>query len=202
MSLDGCIGLPGPKPLKLSSREDFRRVHELRSQSDAILVGVGTVLVDDPKLTVKWELLDRPPGRNPLRVVLDARLRTPANAQVGSDAAPTIVFHQPGAKGGPKNAARFEVPVVKGRLELGAVLRELERRGVRHLMVEGGAQVIGAFLSEGLADEFTVYVAPKLVGLKDAPRLFDAKKPVELALTLREPKVLGEGVLLHWSRRA
>jgi riboflavin-specific deaminase-like protein len=201
MSLDGCIGLPGPKPLRLSSAEDLRRVHALRAASDAILVGVGTLLADDPKLTVKWELLGRPVGRNPTRVILDAALRTPAASEVAKPGTPTILFHANGATGGPPGVER--VPVTadeQGRLALSEVLRELERRGLRRLMVEGGARVLSEFLSQRLVDELTVYVAPTVVGLPDAPRLFVGRGPMELGLPFRNAEKLGDGVLLRFAR--
>src|SRR5688500_2177556 len=153
MSLDGCLGLPGPKPLNLSSPEDFRRVHELRAKSDAILVGIGTVLADDPKLTVKWELLGRKPGKNPVRLVLDANLRTPPGSELSRHDTPTILFHKRGAKGGPPNAERVTVAVdATGRLSLQAMLAELDRRGLRRLLVEGGPHVLAAFLRQRLVD--------------------------------------------------
>ncbi len=201
MSLDGCLGLPGPKPLKLSSPEDFRRVHELRATSDAILVGVGTVLADDPKLTVKWELLGRNPGKNPTRVVLDADLRTPPNSELSRHDTPTILFHKKGAKGGPLNAQKVAVKTdTGGGLSLKEVLAELERRGLQKLLVEGGPHVLSAFLAARLVDELTIYIAPILVGSADAPRLFTGKGPTELGLRLDKTENLGGGVLVRFVR--
>src|SRR5947208_15115613 len=88
MSVDGKIALSGGKPVRLSNEEDLRRVHALRAKADAVLVGIGTVLKDDPKLTVKAEYVK---GRNPLRIVLDSRGRTPAGANVLDSSAPTLI---------------------------------------------------------------------------------------------------------------
>lgn len=201
MSLDGCIGLSGPRPLRLSGAEDMRRVHEMRARSDAILVGVGTVLADDPKLTVKWDLLGGRAGRNPLRVILDATLRTPATAEVLKGDAPTLLFH--GKKGGamPGAAQLATVGVDRhGFLDLRAVLGELDRRGVKSLMVEGGATVISAFLRDRLVDEATIFVAPTIVGDPGAPRVAYGEGLHDLGLKASGAQPLGVGILTRWVR--
>lgn len=201
MSLDGCLGLPGPRPLKLSSPEDFRRVHELRARSDAILIGVGTSLADDPKLTVKWELLGRAPGKNPTRIVLDSNLRTRQDSELSRHDTPTILFHKEGAHGGPPNAQRVAVASdASGQLLLKQVLAELDRRGVSRLLVEGGTKVLSAFLSQRLVDELTLYVAPVLVGFPDAPRLFQGRGPLDVGLRFDKAENVGGGVLLRYIR--
>src|SRR5881628_2031966 len=88
MSVDGKIALPSRKQTRISDEEDLRRVHRLRAACDAVLVGVGTILADDPKLTVKPEYAS---GRNPLRIVLDSEGRTPSDAHVLSREAPTLI---------------------------------------------------------------------------------------------------------------
>lgn len=201
MSLDACLGLSGPRPLKLSGPEDLRRVHELRAASDGVLVGAGTVLADDPKLTVKWELLGRRAGRNPTRIVLDAKLRTPPTAEILKGDAPTLLFH--GRKGGavPGQAQLATVAVDRhGFLDLKAVLGELERRGLQRLMVEGGATVISSFLRERLVDEATIYVAPTIVGDSAAPRLAYGDGLETLGLKAAAAQVLGAGILTRWVR--
>src|SRR5208282_2019857 len=90
-SLDGRIAFAGGLRAGLSSPEDLERVQRLRAEADAILVGVGTVVKDDPSLRVHWELLGRPPGKNPTRVVVDATGRTPTNARVLDGSTPTII---------------------------------------------------------------------------------------------------------------
>ena len=114
-------------------------VHALRSQVDAVVVGIGTVLADDPQLTVRPD-----PGRQPLRVVLDTRGRAPLTAHVFDDTAPT--WH------------------VTGGLALPAVLAELAARGVVHVLLEGGPSLAAAFLRAGLVDAVRAYVAPALLG--------------------------------------
>lgn len=199
-SLDGCIGLPGPRRLRLSDAEDLRRVHELRAESDAILVGSGTALADDPKLLVKWDLLGHR-GRPPVRVLLDSRLRVPAQAQLFAGDAPTIVFHAPGAQGPKAGADRVPVPTgTNGGLDLRGVLAELERRGLTRLMVEGGSRVISAFLGARLVDELTVFIAPVVVGDPRAPRLFVGTEAADTGLVAKSAGVLGHGALVRWVR--
>ena len=89
MSLDGKIALPNKKQARISSEEDMARVHKLRASVDAILVGIGTVLADNPKLTVKKEYVKK--ARNPVRIVLDSHFRTPENEEVMKPNARTII---------------------------------------------------------------------------------------------------------------
>ena len=89
MSVDGKLALPSKKPVKLSSLEDFKRVHELRNFCDGVLVGINTILIDDPKLTVKTDFVPEP--KNPVRIVLDSNGRTPSDAAVLDGIAPTYI---------------------------------------------------------------------------------------------------------------
>lgn len=197
-TLDGAIGLPGPRPLRISSDEDMQRVHRLRASCDAVLVGIGTVLADDPKLDVKWELIGQRPGTNPLRVVLDRTGRTPSAALVLDDRAETLLIHGPD---GPTGRDRLSVRLdEQGRIDLKHALRSLADRGVDRLLVEGGQAVITSFLAQGLADEFTIYIAPRILGLRDAPRIAATQAPLEADLRLRAVDRVGEGVVLSFSR--
>lgn len=198
MSADGKIALRGGNPLKLSDAPDFARVHEMRANVDAILVGIGTVLADDPRL------LSKHPGttRHPTRVILDSRGRTPPTARVLDGAAPTLVFV---ADGYATQMERAEV-VTAGhdRVDLRLMLRELQARGIRTLMVEGGATVIASFLRARLVDDFYLYIAPKIVG-GGAPTLVEGagaeREDDVLSLQLAGATMQGEGVLLHYRQR-
>ena len=132
-------------------------VHRLRAESDAVLVGVGTVLADDPALTARPD-----PGHQPLRVVLDAHGRTPAQAQVLDDAAPTLVVTH-GASYGEERTLVL-APAPDGRVDLVALLTALAERGVVGVLLEGGPTLAGAFVAAGLVDRVVGYVAPVLLG--------------------------------------
>jgi 2,5-diamino-6-(ribosylamino)-4(3H)-pyrimidinone 5'-phosphate reductase len=198
MSADGKIALRGATPLALSDAEDVRRVHQLRAKHDAILVGIGTVLADDPQLTVRHV----PGARNPVRVVLDSRGRTPPNARLLDGAVRTYVFTANGVGRKLPNAETIEAG--EGRVDLRLALRELAARGIQSVLVEGGATVIGAFLRAGLVDELYTYVAPVVVG-GGAPTLVEGpgaeKAEHVLKLRLQSAQRLGEGVLLQYGPR-
>lgn len=167
-SLDGRLAFAGGKRAALSGPEDLQRVQRLRAGSDAILVGVGTVVHDDPSLRVHWELLGVPPHKNPARVVVDGSGRTPSNARVLDDSAPTIVATS-------ERSTRVFPPhvttVVAGttRVDLSRLFAVLYDMGVRKLMVEGGAEILSSVLREGLADRLSIYYAPIVVGGATAP---------------------------------
>jgi len=195
MSVDGKIALANRMQTRISGEADMARVHRLRDSCDAILVGVGTVLTDDPKLTVKKRYVDAP--SQPLRVVLDTRLRTPSDAAVMSDAAATLI-----ATGGPSfsRGTTEAVPCGDGQVELSRVLSLLHERGVERLLVEGGETVIYAFLKERLVDVMTVYVAPMVIGGTGTPTVAGgdgASTPGDVVgLAFADVERLGDGLLL------
>jgi diaminohydroxyphosphoribosylaminopyrimidine deaminase/5-amino-6-(5-phosphoribosylamino)uracil reductase len=143
-------------------------VHRLRDQVDAILVGVNTVLRDDPQLTTR--LPDGLTGHDPVRVVLDSQLRLPLKAKLLSLPGRTVVATT-ASEDSPRarrlKAAGAEVwtlPARAEKVELKALLKRLAKAGLLHLLVEGGAEVFGSFLQARLADELLLFLAPKLVG--------------------------------------
>jgi 2,5-diamino-6-(ribosylamino)-4(3H)-pyrimidinone 5'-phosphate reductase len=201
VSADGRLAFAEGRRARLSGPEDLKRVQELRAATDAILVGVGTVLKDDPSLRVHWELLERQEGRHPLRVILDSTGRTPPAARVLHGSQPTLIATAAGcARAFPKPVE--QVAVGEGRVDLSLLLAELSRRGVRQLLVEGGATVIASFVRAGFVDVLTVYTAPLLIGGTTAPPLMagaEAHSETESApLVLGKVRRLGEGVLLEW----
>ena len=197
-SVDGKIALPSREQTRISGEEDIARVHRLRARVDAILVGVGTILTDDPKLTVKEKYAK---GRNPIRVVLDSGLRVPESALVLGGAAPTLIFNS--VKNGRMGSAELvRCPEKNGKLDLHCVIDELEKRGVRTLMVEGGGTVIWNFLKEGMADELNVFVGDMVIGGRDSPTLADGEGAVSVEDIVRlkfiEAKRMEGGILLRY----
>ncbi len=166
LSLDGRAAAEGGRSRWVTGKPSRSLVHRLRAQVDAVLVGVGTVLADDPALTSHGA------GPDPLRVVLDRRLRTPVGAKLLKGGA-TLIFTA--AKGRRAGAETLRFPAGPRGLELKPVLKELARRGIGTLLVEGGPTVHASFLRERLVDEAFVFLAPKLLaGSRDpnkAPRL-------------------------------
>jgi diaminohydroxyphosphoribosylaminopyrimidine deaminase/5-amino-6-(5-phosphoribosylamino)uracil reductase len=173
MSLDGKIALPSGESRWITGEEARRRAHGLRRESDVILVGVETVIADDPALTVRLGP-DVPPKTRPLtRVVLDSRGRTPLASTCIQTAreAPTIVATT--GKAAPEfhcamEAAGAQVLVCNedeaGRVEWSDLLNRLGGLGIASVMVEGGAQVAGSLLRSGLADRVDAFVAPRFLG--------------------------------------
>ena len=196
-SVDGKIALPSRRQTRISSEEDIARVHRLRAEADAILVGVGTVLSDNPKLTVKEKYAK---GKNPLRVVLDTHLRTPEDALVLNDMAPTIIFNsvKDGTYG---NAELFRCPENNG-VDMDCVLSELERRGIKTLMVEGGSTVIWEFLSQRKANELNIFLGDMVIGGRDSPTVADGRgaRSIEEIVKLKfiEARRMEGGILLRY----
>ena len=199
MTADGKIALRGATPLAISDAADSARVHALRAKADAILVGIGTVLADDPHLTARTT---PPPARQPMRVVLDSRGQTPPNAQILDAAAKTLIFTGKGAGRRWSNAETVELN--EGRIDLRLALRELQARKVETLLVEGGATIIGAFLRSGLVNEMTTFIAPMVVG-GGAPSLVEGPGATDkdhvLKLKVAEVAPLGSGVLVRYVPR-
>jgi diaminohydroxyphosphoribosylaminopyrimidine deaminase/5-amino-6-(5-phosphoribosylamino)uracil reductase len=199
MSLDGRTALSDGESRWISGEAARADVQHWRARAGALLTASGTVLADDPRLTVR--LGDDTPFVPPLRVVLDVGLATPARAHVLDDSAPTLFFHAPDVKlSGPfKTRERVAVPVAKGKLDLGAVLAELGRRGVNEVQVEAGATLAGGLLQAGLVDELLLYMAPVLLGEHGRP-LFAGVEPLAMAerigFELRELRQVGNDLRL------
>lgn len=170
MSLDGRIATRAGDARWISGAASRVLVHELRAVSDAILVGIGTVLRDDPRLTAR-DLAAGPIGRQPTRIVLDSTLRIPPAARVlERDGTPVIVATT--SRSLPEARRRLEALTAEvivadgpgGRVDLSALLAELGRRGIMSLLVEGGETVHGACIDAGRVDKVLAFVAPVIVG--------------------------------------
>ncbi|ETP70173.1 5-amino-6-(5-phosphoribosylamino)uracil reductase [Planococcus glaciei CHR43] len=186
-TLDGKIASHTLDSKWITSEDARRDVHVLRSENRAILVGVGTVIADDPELTSRI-----PNGRHPLRIVLDSKLRIPLDAKVVTDnLADTWIFTS--KQHDPKKRARLEalgITVIETsgeqRTDIPDVVRILGERSISSLFIEGGGTINAAFLENGLVDKVVLYFAPKLIGGKDAPTFLEGsgfelmKQAVEL----------------------
>lgn len=197
-SIDGKIATRTGDSHWISSIESRRAAHALRARVDAVVVGIGTVLADDPDLTARLAS----PRRRAARVVLDSRLRTPPDSRLVRTArrVKTLIFT--GDEGWSRRATRRQLesvgceivrvrtsPPPGGRRNIGAarrisleaVLAELHTREMTNVLVEGGGLVLGAFMDRRLADEAVIYVAPRLIGGEGAPGPLRGLGPEKLA---------------------
>lgn len=195
-SLDGRIATASGESKWITGEAARAQGHRLRAAHDAVLVGVETVLADDPELTVRL------PGRRvdqPLRVVLDSRLRTPETAKAAAGNGLILTVAEPRPVGG---AEVERVAADAGRPAVSAVLAALSRRGVGSVLVEGGGRVAASFLRAGLVDAVEWFRAPILLGAEGRPCV----GPLELAKLAEAPKfrrlsvdILGDDL---WERYA
>jgi len=193
MSADGKIAGVDRKQVKISSEEDKSRVKELRRRYDAILVGVGTVLADDPHLTLKELDYDT----NPIRIVIDPHGRTPDGALVLDERAPTVMITSSHCE---KEWDCEETIRYEGELGLSGILETLaEEIGIESILVEGGGETIASFFKEGLVDRYTVFISGLVIGGRTAPTPVDGEGWVAengVKLVLKDSAVLGNGVVL------
>lgn len=204
VTLDGRMASRSGDSKWVTGERARRYVHRMRDRSDAVMVGVGTVLADDPALTVRLA-----PGKDPLRVIVDSRLLTPLDSQVATGArdVPTLIFHGASYDHDKANVLRqqgvelWQVGEGESGLDLFAVMRELGRRGVVRLLVEGGPTLHGALLDAGLVDRAAVFVAPRILADAAAMPLAIAKPKLHMseALSIVSPTVrrFGDDVLFE-----
>jgi 2,5-diamino-6-(ribosylamino)-4(3H)-pyrimidinone 5'-phosphate reductase len=209
MSADGKLSSHRRDQIAISGEADFARVDRLRAASDAVVVGVGTVLADDPHLTVKDDDLRdqrRADGRsaNPARVVVDSSGRTPTDAALLDDAATTYVCLSEAAPVDRRMALADRAELVTAgddRVDLLRAFAALQDAGLERLMVEGGGELIFSLFEAGLVDELRVFVGPKIIGGRDAPTLADGNGFLAEFPTLELTAVdrLDDGVVLTWA---
>ena len=200
-TLDGRIATATGDARWISGSEERRISHALRASCDAVLVGVGTVLRDDPQLTVRMV-----PGASPLRVVLDSQLRTPPQAKILSSDAPTLIVTSD--QSDPEVRRRLEarhvavraVPPSPEGVDLASALALLRAEGVASLLVEGGARVITSLLAAALVDRLVVGVAPTIIGqgTEAIGELGVTRVTDGIRLTNRALQVLADDILLAW----
>lgn len=183
-SVDGKLSTREREQVAISGPEDFDRMDALRADADGVVVGVGTVLADDPSLTVKdaerreqREAEGRLP--NPARVVADSRARTPTDAEIlGDEAVTYVLVSERAAKGDIEALENAGVTVIvagEDRVDLPGAFEQLEHHGLDSLMVEGGGELVFSLFDAGLVDRFTVYVGSTVIGGREAPTLVDGE---------------------------
>ncbi|WP_178647956.1 2,5-diamino-6-(ribosylamino)-4(3H)-pyrimidinone 5'-phosphate reductase [uncultured Methanobrevibacter sp.] len=208
MTLDGKIATKTGSS-EISCPEDIIRVHELRKEVDAIMVGIGTVIADNPKLTahkIEAELSD-----NPVRVIVDSKARTPIAAKVTNKDADTIIAVANDYKSDFIVSDRYQELKKradiffsgKDKVDLKALLTYLGDKNIRTLMLEGGSTLNFAMIKEGLIDEIRVAVAPMVVGGVDAKSLFGGEGFDEMSeavkLELKDNYMLGKDLILVYN---
>ena len=208
VSADDKIGAAGHKPVAITGEAAKTKVHLLRAQSDAILVGIGTVLADDPSLTGRLPGME---ARSPVRVVLDRALRVPGDSKlvhsaretplwvVASETAEAPAVMKLGAAG----AQVIRVAAASAGLDLAAVLHALAEKGITRLMVEGGARVASSFVAAGLVDEIWLLRGPDKVGA-DGVAALDALQLTAITQSpgfkVRASEALGKDTLTVYER--
>jgi 2,5-diamino-6-(ribosylamino)-4(3H)-pyrimidinone 5'-phosphate reductase len=212
MSADGKLSTRERRQVKISGAEDFARVDRLKAGCDAVMVGIGTVIADDPSLTVKNPDLksqrqQEGKAEHPVRVVIDSRARISPDASVLNKGDGLRIV----AISGRADPARVDVlrakatVIVAGddEVDLARVLDELGAMGIRRLMVEGGGTLIAGLVRARLVDEIYTYIGSIVIGGKDAPTLADGPgwiKEAEFArLVLADVTRMDDGILLHWT---
>ena len=211
MSADGKLSTRERRQVRISGDQDFARVDRLKAGCDAIMVGIGTVLADDPSLTVKREecreqLVKKGVDVHPVRIVVDSSARIPLNAKV--------LHKEPGKRvvavsetADPVRIAalaRYATVIAagSGKVDLPRVLDMLGGMGIQRLMVEGGGTLIEGLIRADLVDEIYSYVGNIVIGGKSAPTLADGEgflhESAFRRLTLIEARKMESGVLLHW----
>jgi 2,5-diamino-6-(ribosylamino)-4(3H)-pyrimidinone 5'-phosphate reductase len=204
MSADGKLALADGSPVDISSPEDMLRVHRLRASCDAILVGVGTVAADDPKLHVSPQRVPDPPS--PMKVVLDASGRTPAAARFLATPGRAVVATIEPTMVRLREALGDRATVLEcgsGPLvDLPCLMGLLDDLGVSRLMVEGGGETLWSFLQAGLVDEYSVYIGPMVIGGHGAPTPADGVGALDMSevvrLELMSVERMGEGLWVRY----
>jgi riboflavin-specific deaminase-like protein len=192
-SLDGRIATPTGASKYINGHEALRHLHRIRAEVDAVIIGIGTAIADNPQLTTRHI-----EGPNPARVVIDPNGRLPENLTMLHDnAAPVLVITCPGGTV-PQGAKALELPCGDGgSISPATIIQALAARGMRRLLVEGGAETLARFLNAGAIDELHLMVAPIVLGsgktglnLKPISGLDEAMRPLVRAMRFKDGDML------------
>lgn len=209
VSADGKLSSRNREQIEISGQDDFARVDRLRAESDAVMVGIGTVLSDDPSLSIDRPRLrerrrDRGDPPQPARVIADSEIRIPPDSTVLDETAKTFLLASEAASEGSLNqmqslGARV-ITAGDNRVDLAVAFEQLDAAGVDQLLVEGGGEIIFSLFESGLVDELSVFVGPLVIGGRGAPTLADGEGFVsdfpELVLT--DVRRVDDGAVLRY----
>jgi 2,5-diamino-6-(ribosylamino)-4(3H)-pyrimidinone 5'-phosphate reductase len=186
----------------ISSKEDLERVHSIRESVDAIMVGVNTVIEDDPRLSIHKIKSQKP---NPLRVVVDSRGRTPLSARMFKESGGAVVAVSTAAKEDRVSELKKKAEVVvcgSEKVNLKCLMKKLYKMGVRRLLLEGGGNLNWGMLNEGLVDEVRFAVAPVIVGGEDSISLVEGEGSSKISegvkLELKKSYPLGKDFVMEY----
>jgi diaminohydroxyphosphoribosylaminopyrimidine deaminase/5-amino-6-(5-phosphoribosylamino)uracil reductase len=190
LSADGKVALAGRQPVQITGETSRERVHLMRAMNDAIMVGIGTAIADDPMLTCR---LPGMTDRSPVRIVFDRDLRLPLKGALATSARqiPLWVVTRDDAAQEPEAALKnlgaevIRVPKGEGALDLGATLKALAARGITRLMIEGGPTIAASFIRNDLIDEAVLFYGPKKIGSAG----IDALEGLKLEALTRSPRL-------------
>ena len=204
VSADGMIGRTGQGQVAITGAVARAQVHLMRAASDAILIGIGTAVADDPELTCRLPGLER---RSPLRIVLDPRARLPATSRLARTArdVPVLLAARPElaaeARGLTERGVEFiGVEMADGMIALPELLEDLAARGIATLMVEGGAETVRHFLAEGLVDRIVLFTGPAAIGSGGIPAPI-ARGRVPEGFALCRSGRYGDDLYEEWTRQ-
>ena len=211
MSADGKISTNLRKQVRISGDNDFARVDRLRASADAVMVGIGTVLADDPSLTIKSGNLRRAYKEkygyeNPIRIIVDSMARTPIEADIfiKGDAERIIAVCEQAPIRQVEELKKKATIITAGnvQVDLNILMSSLHQRGIHTLMIEGGATLNCSLVSQGLVDEIYTYIGAVILGGEQAPTLVDgigfSRREQATGLDLISIEKIDDGVLLKW----
>jgi len=208
-TLDGRISRPDGSRLRISCRDDMVRVHRLRADLGSIMVGAGTILMDDPKLTVKDEYTSPVPLT---KIIVDGKGRIPTSSRFLMTEGHSIIITSGDVSAGwlddmsrtiEEEDLDTEIIIMDGdgySIPMDAILKTLSEIGIDRILVEGGSTVIGEIVKCGIFDLFTIYYGPTLLGGK-GPGIFDSDMECgPFGLMIKDIERIGEGFLVHLSQ--
>lgn len=210
ISVDGKLSNTDREQIAISGSSDFERVDQIRAERDAIMVGVGTVIADDPHLDIddpelQQQRKQRGEQPNPVRVVADSNGRTPLDARVLDDVAETYILTaktiDSRRKQELKKAGATVVVAGENQVDLPAAIDKLEKHGIESMLIEGGGELLYSVFAHKLVDKLSVYVGSMVIGGRNAPTLVDGKGFDEdfPRLSLETVTQIDDGVLLEYA---